>query len=1086
MQFKKCKTVLAALLAGALACSAMIPTAASAAGSRTKDEAYGDSTYAQRFMSLYDDVITNGQANGYMSTSSTVDSSKGLGIPYHSVEELCIEAPDYGHETTSEALSYLVWAAAMRDNIVNKADELGVELKSGDEVGQLSKAWYTLEATMIPDSSVQVDFFSGHSKVSADYSDEWQDIESYPTSSNQDNNNNPGFAVENPIHSYFENAYSNDKGLYLMNWLADVDDWYGFGEANGSTWGQSRVSGNFTLTNSFQRGESESCWETIPHACVSLEMGGTGSTKPVTGYGVQFNGKYYGMKAFFTYNEDPSGYDRSQYSYTNAPDAEDRAIQAVYAANRWGVGDQTVDSKMSSSGNSVNALAAKMGDETRNNMYDKYYQAIGVSANFSSGQDVVNITSPQNVYNSGTNAKVGVHYLMNWYTAWGGSTYDHWVWQIGASHMHEFYQNPLAAYSLTNYSGSDGLADGMKAQGINSSAEADFEKSLETQIEFYLWLSSEEGLFAGGATNSVNGRYGAYVDNPSGTATFTAGDGTLVYVEEPVYADPGSNHWIGNQVWSAQRLAELYYVVATGQGEDPMIGETGMTLSQCLETVLDKWVAWFVNYTVLGEASGTISGTHDYDTVKDQAYTVPDLNTVTDDGVNFSIPASVVWDGEPYSWTGKYNEEDQLDCLVVGYGNGDLGCVSSLANTLIYYAAAKGVTADEISECKTIYDNNRTAVRATGASTEEPTKGNLYNTETYLSTYGDTVAEEALYLAKELLDREWNLYRDDIGLGVADCNSNLTRMWEEDLVLPSGSNWTNGRGESLSNADARFSGYMPNGDEIKNGVKFIDIRSGYKKIDMYNEAYAYYQSNGNDNNGDGTVDVSDYYFTLHRFWHEGDVMMALGAMAELYPELEPDMDYDDDSDEDDLTVSNTTIDLEVGETETIEVSGGDGNYTFTSKDSSIASVDSNGNVTGESAGSTTITVTDGSGNSVDVTVNVTETVTTTTTEATTTTTTTEITTTTSTEATTSTTPASEQVVEGDQLLGDVNLDGSITMADVVLLSKASSGGMTLNGVALLNADCFQGQNNDPETPDIADMSSLLSFIVGILTTLPEV
>lgn len=73
MQFKKSKTFLAAVLAAAMTCSAVLPTAASAAaGTRTKDEAYGDKSYAQRFMSLYDDVVTNGVQNGYMSSTNTV------------------------------------------------------------------------------------------------------------------------------------------------------------------------------------------------------------------------------------------------------------------------------------------------------------------------------------------------------------------------------------------------------------------------------------------------------------------------------------------------------------------------------------------------------------------------------------------------------------------------------------------------------------------------------------------------------------------------------------------------------------------------------------------------------------------------------------------------------------------------------------------------------------------------------------------------------------------------------------------------------------------------------------------------------
>ncbi len=269
MQMKKSKAFLAAFLAVASTCTTIMPTVASAAvangedpDGRTKAEAYGDETYAQRFMSLYDDVITNGVENGYMSSTSTV--SGGLGVPYHSAEELCIEAPDYGHETTSEAMSYLVWVAAMRDNIVNAAKSGEVTVKgekdaSTEEVGDTAKAWKTMEATLVPDAQGRI--MTLGDQLSATYSDEWEQIEMYPTG--MDSN----VKGVNPIHSLFCNAYGSDQGLYLMNWLADVDDWYGFGSGVGQ-YKQKNVSGNFTLINSFQRGEQESCWETIPHASV--------------------------------------------------------------------------------------------------------------------------------------------------------------------------------------------------------------------------------------------------------------------------------------------------------------------------------------------------------------------------------------------------------------------------------------------------------------------------------------------------------------------------------------------------------------------------------------------------------------------------------------------------------------------------------------------------------------------------------------------------------------------------------------------------------------------------------------------------
>ena len=137
MLFKKHKAVIAAILSAAMLTTSMAATVASAAGTRTKPEAFGDDTYAARFLSLYDDVITNGQANGYLSSN---DGGAGsFGIPYHAVEEVIVEAPDYGHETTSEAMSYLVWAAAMRDNIAqNHADQVstGTVANTGDLTGK--------------------------------------------------------------------------------------------------------------------------------------------------------------------------------------------------------------------------------------------------------------------------------------------------------------------------------------------------------------------------------------------------------------------------------------------------------------------------------------------------------------------------------------------------------------------------------------------------------------------------------------------------------------------------------------------------------------------------------------------------------------------------------------------------------------------------------------------------------------------------------------------------------------------------------------------------------------------------------------
>ena len=58
----------------------------------------------------------------------------------------------------------------------------------------------------------------------------------------------------------------------------------------------------------------------------------------------------------------------------------------------------------------------------------------------------------------------------------------------------------------------------------------------------------------------------------------------MFYDEHPVYHDPGSNQWFGMQVWSLQRVAELYY-------------ETGNAKAKA---ILDKWVPWAIANTTIG------------------------------------------------------------------------------------------------------------------------------------------------------------------------------------------------------------------------------------------------------------------------------------------------------------------------------------------------------------------------------------------------------------------------------------------------------------------------------------------------------
>ena len=87
--------------------------------------------YTQRFLDLWAEL--HDSTNGYFSPD---------GVPYHSRETLICEAPDYGHETTSEAYSYWAWLETMYGNV------------TGDWTF-LSRMFTNMETFMIPTSQDQ-------------------------------------------------------------------------------------------------------------------------------------------------------------------------------------------------------------------------------------------------------------------------------------------------------------------------------------------------------------------------------------------------------------------------------------------------------------------------------------------------------------------------------------------------------------------------------------------------------------------------------------------------------------------------------------------------------------------------------------------------------------------------------------------------------------------------------------------------------------------------------------------------------------------------------------------------------------------
>src|SRR5579883_440776 len=465
--------------------------------------AQATSTWTQHFLTLYNE-ITN-PANGYFSS---------LGIPYHSVETLIVEAPDYGHETTSETFSFWIW----------------LEATYGEVTGNWQpfiNAWQTMDKYMIPSDADQPTNAGYNPSSPAQYAPESPNITDYPTQLTTSVT-----VGQDPLYNELTSTYGTPD-VYGMQWLLDTDNWYGYGHCGDGTTKPSYI-------NSYQRGASESVWKTVVHPeCETFKWGSSNGTGFLSLFNTPASGGSYSQ----------------QWRYTDAPDADARAVQAAFWAYTWA----TAQGQESTIAPTI-AKAAKLGDYLRYGTYDKYFKQLGC-------------TSTSCPAGTGKNSST---YLLNWYYAWGGAlpSVGSWAWRIGSSAAHQGYQNPLAAWALSSVPA---------LEPKSPTAPGDWATSLQRQLQFYQWLQSAEGAIAGGATNSWNGQYAA---PPAGDPTFYG----MAYDWEPVYHDPPSNNWFGFQAWSMERLAEYYYVTGDATAK----------------SILDKWVAWAKSVTTVN-SNGTYS-----------------------------------------------------------------------------------------------------------------------------------------------------------------------------------------------------------------------------------------------------------------------------------------------------------------------------------------------------------------------------------------------------------------------------------------------------------------------------------------------
>ncbi len=500
-------------------------------------------------------------SNGYFSPE---------GIPYHSVETLIVEAPDQGHETTSEAYSYWIWLEATYGKV------------TGD-FSFFDRAWKSMEYYAIPRHEDQPTNSGYGPGKPATYSEEGNLPSDYPK---------PLVGSvrigKDPIGDELRRTYGTSD-VYGMHWLIDVDNWYGFGRRSDGT---SRVA----LINTFQRGPEESVWETVPQpAWESFRFGG-----------------HHGFLDLYQAGTDIA----RQWKYSDAPDADARAVQAAYWAKAWA--DERGGSPVA---DAVAKSAARLGDYCRYAFFDKYFKQLGCTAT---------ACEPGTGYDS-------AHYLISWYYAWGGAApgSGSWAWRIGSSHSHSGYQNPMAAWALSQVP---------ELKPLSPGGARDWGTSLERQLELYRWLQSAEGGIAGGATNSWGGRY---EQPPAGTKTFYR----MAYQSAPVFSDPPSNEWFGFQTWSMERVAEYYYVSG-----DPRA-----------KTILDRWIAWAKKSTRLV-------------------------------GDSYEIPTSLAWSGAPsHDWDAGHRSFDANDKsfnrdlhVRVSSRSNDVGTAASLARVLTFYGKRAG------------------------------------------------------------------------------------------------------------------------------------------------------------------------------------------------------------------------------------------------------------------------------------------------------------------------------------------------------------------------------------------------------------
>jgi hypothetical protein len=675
-------------------------------------------SFRDRFEWIYSAIKNTGPTgNGYFGPTT---GANAYTVPYHCVQALICEAPDWGHESASETASFWVKLETWK---------IGIDgVKTG-----YSAAWNSIVTNYIPSdtNSPTSTALTGYVKTApATYQPDLDLPSDYPSYSNTT------FTVGKAAYPVGTDSISDGltatyggNQIFLMHWMWDTDGVYGFHNGDGTT--------TQVAINSYQRGRQESCWLTVTQPeWEDFTQGGEGLTSggitntgtvspgvhgflPIYGQNlpeyptVVINGTVTATATAYSYGK--------QWRYTSAPDAEGRAIANAYLANTFataqGLTTITEDS-----------YAKKMGDYLRYALYDKYFFPIGAGIDISG-------TGGANAGVGNISDATGCHYLIAWYASWGGEipatgSPAAWSFRIGASECHFGYNNVDAAYAMaTNGNGYSPLTPGSATQ---------WQLSLLRQLEMIRWLQSPEGPISAGVGNSFNGRYENPVDGRQNALFYG-----MYYTYSPIWHNPPSNRWSGYQAWGLERVAAVYLRTTN------RVDSFSMDVHTKCGIILDHFVSWLVANTVVTPTFWSMPVNLYWVSPTPIAGGVT-TSTPNSEG-NYEYLPSTTWNGTQGSgvlW-GTSVPNPNLHCISIDIGQ-DVGTATCFAQLIIQYVQAKRLA-------------------GIGLTTNIPN-----STFTIL---------QAFNMAKEVLDCIWYNTKGTIGFSIPEIRNDYTN-YNSPIYLP--------------------------------------------------------------------------------------------------------------------------------------------------------------------------------------------------------------------------------------------------------------------------------------------------------------